>query len=123
MAMGPILIFDKSTLQGLNPDEAVWLDNFFMTNITPLFYIETLADLTMEVRKGKTPEQVVGEIAYKTPDMQCHPNVHHMALVWGELMGKGKIEMVGFPILGKGQPVMLEAAPALSIRRALKPRP
>jgi len=108
MAIGPILLFDKSTLQSLNPDEAVWLDNFFMTNITPLFYIETLADLEKEVRAGKTPEQVVGEIAYKTPDMQSHPNMHHLSLIWGELMGKGKIEMVGFPVLGGGQPVMLE---------------
>jgi hypothetical protein len=33
-----------------------------MSNITPLFYIETLADLEKEVRAGKTPEQVVGEI-------------------------------------------------------------
>ena len=50
MSLGPILIFDKSTLQGLNVDEAVWLDNFFMANITPLFFIETLADLEKEVR-------------------------------------------------------------------------
>jgi len=81
MSLGPILIFEKSTLQGLNVDEAVWLDNFFMTNIAPLFFIETLADLEKEVRKGKTPEQVVGEIAYKTPDMSPRPNVHHMVLV------------------------------------------
>ncbi len=108
MGMGPILIFDKSTLQSLNPDEAVWLDNFFMTNITPLFYIETLADLEKAVRSGKTPEQVVGEIAYKTPDMQSYPNMHHLSLIWGELMGRGKIEMRGFPVLGGGQPVMLE---------------
>ena len=39
---------------------------FFMSNITPLFYIETFADLEKEVRVGKTPEQIVGEIAYKT---------------------------------------------------------
>ena len=37
MAQGPFLIFDKSTLQALNPDEAHWLDNFFISNITPLF--------------------------------------------------------------------------------------
>jgi hypothetical protein len=108
MSLGPILIFDKSTLQSLNVDEAVWLDNFFMSNITPLFFIETLSDLEKEVRKGKTPERVVGEIAYKTPDMSPRSNVHHMALAWGELLGKGEIEMRGFPILGRGQPVMLE---------------
>jgi hypothetical protein len=65
MAFGPVLISDKSTLQSLNSDESVWLDNFFLTNITPLFYIETLADLEKEVRLGKTPEQVVDEPAYQ----------------------------------------------------------
>jgi hypothetical protein len=110
MAQGPILIFDKSTLQALNPDEAHWLDNFFLSNITPLFYIETLADLDKAVRQGKTPEQVVGEIAYKSPDMQAYPNVHHLTLIWGELMGKGAIQMVGFPILAGGKFVTLEGA-------------
>ena len=45
MPLGPIIIFDKSFLQSLNVDEAVWLDNFFLTVITPLFFVETLADL------------------------------------------------------------------------------
>jgi len=118
MAQGPILIFDKSTLQALNPDEAHWMDNFFMSNITPLFYIETLADLEKQVRAGKTPEQVVGEIAYKTPDMQAHPNLHHLALIWGELLGKGKIEMMGFPILAGGQPVTLEGATGIIYKQS-----
>lgn len=84
--MGPSLIFDKSTLQSLNIDEAFWLDNFFNNNITPLFFIETLADLEKEVRSGKTPEQVVGTLAYKTPESSCS-NVHHRRLLEGELMG------------------------------------
>jgi hypothetical protein len=106
MAQGPILIFDKSTLQSLNPDEAVWLDNFFLTNITPLFFIETLADLEKEVRSGRTPEQVVGELAYKTPDMASRPNVHHTRLLEGELIGAQKIEMRA--VIGGGQQVVLE---------------
>jgi hypothetical protein len=108
MSIGPVLIFDKSTLQSLNPDEAVWLDHFFLSNITPLFYIETLSDLEKAVRAGKSPEQVVGEIAYKTPDMNSRPNMHHGALMWGELLGKVRIEMSGIPMLGGGQPVMLQ---------------
>jgi hypothetical protein len=118
MAQGPILIFDISTLQALNPDQAHWMDNFFMSNITPLFYIETLADLEKQVKAGKTPEQVVGEIAYKTPDMQAHPNIHHLTLIWGELMGKGKIEMRGFPILRGGHPLMLEGATGIIYKQS-----
>ena len=38
MAQGPTLIFDKSSLESLNLDEAVMLDNFFRSTITPLFF-------------------------------------------------------------------------------------
>ncbi|MFH1562234.1 MAG: hypothetical protein ABIF11_02270 [Nitrospirota bacterium] len=76
MSMGPSLIFDKSALQSLNPDEAMWLDNFYLANITPLFFVETLADIEKKVQAGKTPEQIVGNIAYKTPDTGC-VNTHH----------------------------------------------
>ncbi len=95
--MGPILVFDKSFLQSINPDEAVWLDHFFLTNITPLFFIETLADLEKEVRKGRTPEQVVGNLAYKTPDLNSKPSVHHTRLLSGELSGRAPVPM------GEGQ--------------------
>jgi hypothetical protein len=37
MPPGPILIFDKSFLQSLDVDEAVWLDNFFLTGEEPLY--------------------------------------------------------------------------------------
>ena len=34
MSQGPVVIFDKSALQALTLDEANWLDNFFLSNIT-----------------------------------------------------------------------------------------
>src|ERR1039458_9410162 len=94
MPPGPILIFDKSFLQSLNVDEAVWLDNFFLTATTPLFFVETLADLEKEVHGGRTPEQVVGGLAQKTPDLQSHMITHHGTLLWAELNGQ-KIPMDG----------------------------
>ena len=33
----------------------------------PLFFVETLADLKKEVGEGRTPEQVVGNLAEKAP--------------------------------------------------------
>lgn len=102
--MGPILIFDKSMLESLNLDEAMWLDNFFLSNITPLFFIETLADLEKKVRSGRTPEEVVGSLAYKTPDGSSHPNVHHATLLAAELSGARKTDMrYGRPIISGGQ--------------------
>ena len=94
MPLGPILIFDKSFLQSLNVDEAVWLDNFFLTVITPLFFVETLADLEKEVHRGRTPEQVVGSLAYKTPDLQSYMAAHHGTLLWADLHGQ-KVPMDG----------------------------
>lgn len=84
--MGPITIFDKSALQALNMDESVWFDVFFLANIVPVFYVETLADLEKEVAAGKTPEQVVGNLAEKTPSGAA-PNVYHRQLVLSEISG------------------------------------
>ena len=116
MASGPVLIFDKSTLQSLNADEAMWLDNFFSTNITPPFFIETLADLEKQVQKGRTPEQVVGNLAYKTPDRHSHPNVHHMDLLETELFGWDKIAMDGRCNIAGGRPVKLKDSAGIMIR-------
>ena len=106
--MGPTIIFDKSVLESLNPDEAVWLDQFFITNITPIFFVETLADLEKKTRFGRTPENIVGSLAYKTPDLHSKANVHHRTLLEGELSGQGKMDMeYGRPHIGGGRFVEL----------------
>lgn len=105
--MGPITIFDKSMLQSLNADEALWFDHFFLTNITPLFFVETLADLEKEVHKGRTAERVVGDLALKTPDMGSRPNVHHRSLLQGELLGRGKVSLDRRTIISGGKSVQL----------------
>jgi hypothetical protein len=40
MSAGPILIFDKSLMEMLSPDEAVWLGQFYRVNIVPVFLVE-----------------------------------------------------------------------------------
>lgn len=102
--MGPVIVFDKSLLESLNPDEANWLDNFFLSNITPILLVETLADLEKGLKAGRTPEQIVGNLAYKTPDMSSKRNVHHTSLLATELSGAGEIDMkYGRPIISGGQ--------------------
>ena len=68
-------------------------NNFFATCVTPLFFIETLADLEKEVRRGRTPEQVVGSLAYKTPDMKSHVSPFHTWMLLSELRGEQNIAM------------------------------
>lgn len=99
--MGPIIIFDKSTLQSLSVDESCWLENFFLTNITPIFFIETLADLEKQTKGEKTPRQMVHDLALKTPQ-NSSPNVHHHRLIVSDFLGYN-IEMSNRPIISGGE--------------------
>jgi hypothetical protein len=100
--LGPSIIFDKSALQSLSVDESVWLDQFFMGNVTPLFYVETLADLEKKVREGQTAESVVGQIAAKSPPGAV-PNVHHQTMIRQELAGAPRLLMDTRPLLAGGE--------------------
>jgi len=102
-----MLIFDKSALQALTVNESNWLDNFFLNNITPLFLTETLADLEKQVGAGRTPEEVVGDLALKTPDMQGYPCAHHRWLLGGDLYGRD-VPMDGRIPLSAGKVVRLD---------------
>jgi len=101
VGLGPITIFDKSALQALSMDESVWFDAFFLVNVVPPFYIETLADLEKKVARGRDPEQIVGVLAEKTPSGAA-PNVHHSRLILAELLGQD-IEMTGQIIVDAGE--------------------
>lgn len=103
--MGPNIIFDKSALEMLSIDESCWLDAHFLTNITPLFYVECLADLEKTPKSGKslrTAEDIVGEIATKTPSMGFYPNLNHQTLIEADLLGN-KVEMSNRVVLPAGQ--------------------
>jgi hypothetical protein len=100
---GPILLFDKSILQSLSVDEAVWFDTFFFPCITPVFFTETLADLEKEVQKGRSPEEVVGNLAEKTP-IGGAINVYHHTLSVNELLGR-TVELRHVPVVPGGNPV------------------
>lgn len=105
MSIGPITIFDKSALEALNPDEAALFGQFYLINLTPLFFIETLADLEKRVRDGQTPDHVVGSIAYRTANMSAHPNAHHDLIVVNELLGRQRVPMDGRIMVAGGRNV------------------
>ncbi|MEW6356917.1 MAG: hypothetical protein AB1696_11355 [Planctomycetota bacterium] len=102
--MGPIALFDKSFLQSLSVDESVWFDHFFLANVCPIFYVETLADLEKSAQQGRTPEQEVGLIADKFPDMHGTPSLHHACLCIGNLLGF-EVPMTGQIPMAGGRPV------------------
>lgn len=116
MLVGPVLLFDKSTLESLNPDEAVFLDRFFLSNVTPVFLLETRADLQKVNRRGRSAESVVASLAHKTPDLQAYPNVHHMTLLQGELLGLKSVPIDrGMPIIASHMPVRLAGETAVLV--------
>jgi hypothetical protein len=109
MSQGPSLLFDKSTLESLSLNEAALLDNFYRSTITPLFFVECLADLEREMRRMKgSPEQLVGSLAERTPDCQSATNVHHMAILKAELSGQFNLDTVLLrPFVAAGKVVAL----------------
>jgi hypothetical protein len=105
---GPSLIFDKSSLESLNIHEAGLMDNFYMSTITPLFFVECLADLEKRMKSGSTPEQLVGSLADRTSDSQGYPNVHHLEILKGELSRQFDLTTVyGRVAMAQGEPVQL----------------
>lgn len=102
--MGPIILFDKSALQALSIDESVWLDFFFVSVICPMFFVETLADLEKAIQSGRSPEEEVGLIAEKTPEVDAYPTVLHAPLCVKNLLGYA-VPMDRRPLITGGQPV------------------
>ena len=107
MSMAPIALFDKSFLQSLKVDEAVWFDHFFMANICPIFYVETLSDLAKKPRPGSTAEREVAIIASKTPQAQGYANAFHLTLAVHNLLGY-EVPMNGRIPIAEGRHVQVE---------------
>jgi hypothetical protein len=85
--MGPITLFDKSFLQSLSTDEAVWFDHFFMPIVCPVFYVETLGDLAKAPTDGRSAEAVVKDLANKFPEWAGSPCLSHAEIATNDLLG------------------------------------
>ena len=60
------------------------------------------------MKSGSTPEQLVGSLADRTPDSQSHPNVHHLAILNGELTREFDIKTVYERVaMAQGEPAQL----------------
>ena len=93
MPRRPFLIFDKSSLESLNIDEAALLDTFYSCVITPTFFAECLADLEKEgIRSKSRPEQIVGSLADRTPRYESCMTIHHLDILRWELTGESGLK-------------------------------
>jgi hypothetical protein len=104
----PYLIFDKSSLESLNIIEAVLLDTLFSCVITPIFFVECLADLEKEIRSKSKPEQLVGSPADRTSEYESCAALHHLDVLRWELTGKfGLLRLKGGPFVAGAKSVQL----------------
>ncbi|MBI3492078.1 MAG: hypothetical protein HY047_09890 [Acidobacteria bacterium] len=97
------MIFDKSLLEAVSLDECVWLAQFYRANVTPMFFVETIADLEKDF-KERTPEGVVARLALKTSAMTADANAHHVKMCTANLLGH-EIELRGVPAIEGGRSV------------------
>jgi hypothetical protein len=123
MSHGPVLIFDKSTLEALSLDESVLLDHFYRVNIPPIFFVECLADLEFEIKRRKrmtgTPEQLVASLAERTPDSGSSVNMYHMSVLQEELAGRFDLEdSLQRPLISRGELVQLGDSKGMIVRQS-----
>src|SRR5438128_4404027 len=85
--MGPITLFDKSFLQALSAEEALWFDHFSLPVVCPIFYIETLGDLAKAPTDRGPAEVIVKDIASKFPEWAGSPTRFHRDLCILSLTG------------------------------------
>lgn len=98
-------IFDKSFVHSINADEAAVFDMHFMSNITPLFFVEVLADLEKgDLKSDEERTALVRTLAAKTPSFRSYPNIPHAEIVLHELLGDD-VEIRGVPLVGGGRRV------------------
>jgi hypothetical protein len=85
--MSIITLFDKSFVQSLTVDESVWFDRFFYPVVCPVFYVETLADLSKKPRGDRTADAEVRIIADKFPEMSGTPCADHFNMAVLNILG------------------------------------
>ena len=110
--MGPSLVFDKSFLQSLSVDEAVMLDQMFTCVVTPVFMVETLADLAKEARTDRPAAKVVAGLAERTPVAHSYMNTFHQHVAESDLLGD-RAAMDHRPAVAGGIPVRVEGKTGL----------
>jgi hypothetical protein len=101
--MGPILICDKSTLQGLSRAELNLLRRNYSLNIPPVLLMEILADLKKATDVTLSRIQVQ-KLADKLLPACCAVNVGYRDLVIAEIEGH-EVRADGRPILRGGKAV------------------
>lgn len=85
--MGPIIILDKSAIQGLSYKEILFLYKHYYINITPILVMEILADLKKVAASPMLSEGQVARLARKLLGGDAGINMNYRTLCRGSLLG------------------------------------
>ncbi len=100
--MGPVIIFDKSTLQSLSKEEILFAERYYYLNILPILIFEIVSDLS---KTGKhDPEVLTANIASKISPIDSSINVDYREMIVGSLNGQNP-PMDGRMIINGGIPL------------------
>lgn len=92
--IGPLLIFDKSFLEMLNPDEVSELSMHFKFVGTPTLIGEIIADLKLEPSKRRVPSDVVKALSRKMQKVHGLQPANYRKLVLANIYAH-EISMIG----------------------------
>jgi hypothetical protein len=115
--MEPTLLFDKSFLQSLSVDEAAILDQLYICLVTPVFFVETLADLAKPDNERRPPDKVVGGLAERTPVCRSFLSASHWEIAAQSFEGLLP-ELDGRPVMPRGIPVRVAGKRGVVYRKA-----
>ncbi len=85
--IGPLLIFDKSFVEMLNPEEVSELSMHFKFVGTPTLIGEIIADLKLEPSERRVPSDVVKALSRKMQKVHGLQPANYRKLAWIPMLG------------------------------------
>jgi hypothetical protein len=101
--MGPHLICDKSSLEGLNAKELAVVRRYLTLQVPPVLLTEILADLSKEFKRGEPRDRVIN-LANRIVPLSSTICLSFWDIIDQELSGK-PVALRGVPIITMGTPV------------------
>ncbi|NQV46210.1 MAG: hypothetical protein HQ504_00360 [Rhodospirillaceae bacterium] len=95
------MIYDKSAIHSFSEKEAHWLTNLYNVNMTPVLFMEIMADLNKYPNDLPLSVKQVRTLAKKFSPIDTHQNIHHREIWTHNLIGH-HVPMDGRTMVGGG---------------------
>ncbi len=102
--MGPTLIYDKSAIHSFSEREACWLTNLYNVNMTPVLFMEVMADLKKFPNDFPLSSRQVQTLVNNFSPIDTYQSVHHREMWVNNLIGYD-VPMEGKTMMGGAVPL------------------